>query len=158
MRVLFVAGFGPIVRKGTASQELYMEAFGMALKKEETFGRAFKEKEGGYLYVEDLEGVKHFALWPLSQVADACFGRPSWPRDVVVPQAWIDFDVEDLGNATAELESRGYRLLVSDKKEPWGQMVTRLISPEGLLVGLTVTPWLRADKPSSGPPWRKDAS
>ncbi|PLP37801.1 glyoxalase, partial [Klebsiella variicola] len=30
---------------------------------------------------------------------------------------------------------------------PWGQTVTRLLSPEGLLAGLTVTPWLRAEEP-----------
>jgi hypothetical protein len=29
------------------------------------------------------------------------------------------------------------------KKEPWGQTVTRLLSPEGLLVGLTYTPSMR---------------
>ena len=28
-------------------------------------------------------------------------------------------------------------------KEPWGQTVTRFLSPEGLLVGLTVTPSMR---------------
>ncbi|MGH9405159.1 MAG: VOC family protein [Candidatus Acidiferrales bacterium] len=61
-------------------------------------------------------------------------------------QAWIDFEVEDLEKATAELKSRGYRLLVAGRKEPWGQIVTRLISPEGLLVAITVTPWLRATK------------
>ena len=26
---------------------------------------------------------------------------------------------------------------------PWGQTVTRLLSPEGLLTGVTFTPWLR---------------
>jgi len=34
-------------------------------------------------------------------------------------------------------------LLVSEKVEPWGQTVTRMLSPEGLLVGLNYTPWLR---------------
>lgn len=42
--------------------------------------------------------------------------------------------------ATAELESRGYRMLVKNKKEPWGQTVSRFMSPEGLLVGVTFTP------------------
>ena len=41
------------------------------------------------------------------------------------------------------MESRGYRLLVSNRTEPWGQVVSRLLSPEGLLVGLTMTPWMR---------------
>jgi hypothetical protein len=33
--------------------------------------------------------------------------------------------------------------LMEAKKEPWGQTVTRLLSPEGILVGLTYTPGMR---------------
>jgi hypothetical protein len=36
--------------------------------------------------------------------------------------------------------------LVSARKEPWGQIVTRLLSPEGILVGVTFTPLLREKK------------
>jgi hypothetical protein len=45
--------------------------------------------------------------------------------------------------ATAELEKRGYKLLTQAREEPWGQIVTRLLSPEGLLVAVTVTPAMR---------------
>jgi len=51
--------------------------------------------------------------------------------------------VEDVAQASEELKARGYRLLVTARKEPWGQTVTRLLSPEGILVGLTYTPWMR---------------
>jgi len=27
-------------------------------------------------------------------------------------------------------------------EEPWGQTTSRLLSPEGLLVGVTFTPWM----------------
>ena len=40
-----------------------------------------------------LNGVKHFALWPLTQAAESCFGMDQWPVDLPVPQAWIEFDV-----------------------------------------------------------------
>ncbi|HAT4983870.1 TPA: hypothetical protein I9786_002255 [Serratia marcescens] len=66
-----------------------------------------------------------------------------WPADLAVPQAWIEFDVADMAAATQGLVDRGYRLLVANREEPWGQSVTRLLSPEGLLVGVTYTPWLR---------------
>jgi hypothetical protein len=46
---------------------------------------------------------------------------------------------------TADLESRGYRMLVKNKKEPWGQTVSRFLSPEGLLVGITFTPSMREE-------------
>jgi hypothetical protein len=55
----------------------------------------------------------------------------------------MEFDVEDVDSAAKSLERRGYRLLVKPRKEPWGQTVCRLLSPEGILIGLTITPWLR---------------
>lgn len=95
------------------------------------------------IYTDKLKGVKHFALWPLSQAAQSCFGAESWPSDLPVPHAWLEFDVDNIDQATAELEERGYRLLTRAQKEPWGQIVTRLLSLEGLLVGVTVTPVMR---------------
>jgi len=41
------------------------------------------------------------------------------------------------------LKKRGYKLLVEARKEPWGQIVSRLLSPEDILIGITFTPWLR---------------
>ncbi len=131
--VLFVAGFGPIVRDPAASGRFYSE----------TLGLPFKEEAGGYLHTGELEGVKHFALWPLGQAAESCFGTAQWPDHLPVPQAWIEFDVADIEKATAELKSQGYQLLVAMRKEPWGQVVTRLLGPEGLLVGITLTPAMR---------------
>jgi catechol 2,3-dioxygenase-like lactoylglutathione lyase family enzyme len=131
--VLFVAGFGPIVRDAGASRKFYGEALGLPLK----------EDAGGYLHTGELEGVKHFALWPLSQAAESCFGTDQWPGHLPAPQAWIEFDVADVEKATAELKSQGYELLVAMRKEPWGQVVTRLLGPEGLLVGVTYTPGMR---------------
>lgn len=133
INVLFIAGFGPIVRDTTQSRRLYGE----------TLGIHFTEESGEYLHTEALKGAKTFALWPLSQAAQSCFGKDSWPDDVPAPQAWLEFDVDNVQAATAALESRGYRLLVKSKKEPWGQTVSRFISPEGLLVGITFTPVLR---------------
>ena len=48
--------------------------------------------------------------------------------------------------ATTELKSRGYRMIIKSKKEPWGQTVSRLISPEGLLIGITFTPSMREEQ------------
>jgi uncharacterized glyoxalase superfamily protein PhnB len=72
-----------------------------------------------------------------------CFGRDSWPDDVPVPQAWLEFDVDNVARATATLESQGYRMLLKNKKEPWGQIVSRFIDPEGILIGITFTPSMR---------------
>jgi catechol 2,3-dioxygenase-like lactoylglutathione lyase family enzyme len=70
--VLFVAGFGPIVCDPAASRKFYSE----------TLGLPFKEDANGYLYTAGLDGVKHFALWPLAQAAESCFGTAQWPGDL----------------------------------------------------------------------------
>jgi catechol 2,3-dioxygenase-like lactoylglutathione lyase family enzyme len=55
--VLFIARFGPIVRDQGASRAFYLD----------TLGLKFEEDANGYLYTGGLDGVKHFALWPLGQ-------------------------------------------------------------------------------------------
>lgn len=111
IKILFVAGFGPIVRDAGESRKLYSELLAIP----------FKEEPGGYLHTEALQGTKSFALWPLSQAAQSCFGQQSWPSDIEVPQAWLEFDVESVEEATAQLESRGHRMLVKNKKESWAR-------------------------------------
>jgi Glyoxalase-like domain len=133
MKVLFIAGFGPIASDVEQSRRLYEDGLGITFKKE----------EGDYRHTEELKGANTFAIWPLDQAAESCFGSSEWPSEVVRPQAWLEFDVDDVADATREMEERGYKLLVANRTEPWGQVVSRLISPEGLLVGLTMTPWMR---------------
>ena len=133
IEVLFIAGFGPIVRDPAATRKFYSQELGLP----------FEEDADGYMYTGEVDGAKHFALWPLAQAAQSCFGADQWPDDIPVPQGWIEFDVANIEEATAELKSKGYKLLVAMRKEPWDQVVTRLLGPEGLLVGITHTPSMR---------------
>ena len=136
VKLLFIAGFGPIDRNVAESRKLYGEGFGIP----------FKEESGGYLHTEAIQGARSFALWPLSQAALSCLGKEFWPDTIPAPQAWLEFEVESVESATSALESRGYEMLVKNKKEPWGQIVSRFISPEGLLVGVTFIPSMREGK------------
>lgn len=133
MKVLFVAGFGPITKDVDASSAFYLDTLGIPMEQD----------PDGYTHTDKLPGANAFALWPLSQAAQSTFGTDTWPEDVPAPQAWLEFDVDDIETATAELTAKGYNVLVSARTEPWGQIVTRLLGPEGLLVGVTVTPWMR---------------
>src|SRR5690242_15614584 len=133
IEILFVAGFGPIAPDRSASKTLYAGAFGIP----------FREEKDGYIHTESLEGAKTFALWPLAQAAQPCFGTESWPPEIPAPQAWLEFDVANVERATAALEQQGYRMLVKNKTEPWGQTVSRFLSPEGLLLGIAFTPFFR---------------
>jgi catechol 2,3-dioxygenase-like lactoylglutathione lyase family enzyme len=137
VNVAFVAGFGPLVKDPEASKAFYRDALGLPLKE--------RPGDPDYCHSETLDGVRHFALWPLAQAAQSCFGADAWPTDVPEPQSWLEFDVAaiaDVAAGGAALKARGYRLLVEAREEPWGQTVARLLSPEGILVGLTFTPWL----------------
>src|SRR4051794_13974021 len=106
MKVLFVAGFGPIIRDEAASLALYRDLLGLPF-----------EENDGYFHSEQVPGTKSFALWPLSQAAQSTFGTDTWPDDLPVPQAWLEFDVDDVEAATAELTAAGYKLLVSVRTE-----------------------------------------
>jgi catechol 2,3-dioxygenase-like lactoylglutathione lyase family enzyme len=137
VRIVFVAGFGPVVRDGAASRAFWQDSLGIELE----------EAAPDYFGSDDLDGVRAFALWRLEDAAASCFGQPDWPAELPVPQAWIEFDVESreaVAEAASELEATGHRLLLAAKDEEWGQTVARLQSPEGLLVGVTYTPWMHA--------------
>src|SRR4051794_11642374 len=130
MDIQFVTSVAPIVRDPEAARSFYRDALGLS----------FEGEEGDYLFTQELEGTKHFGLWPLSEAALACFGRREWPTDVPVPQASIEFEVLDVAAAAAELEDKGYQLLHGARTEPWGQVTARLLSPEGLLAAVCYSP------------------
>ena len=132
MDVLFVAGFSPIVADPRASRRFYADGLQLPLEHE----------EGEYVFADRLSGVKHFGLWPLWQAAQTCFGTDDWPTDLPVPQATIEFEVADVASAANELEQKGYTLVHPAKTEPWGQTIARLLSPEGLLIGISYAPSL----------------
>ncbi|MCG8710490.1 glyoxalase [Brenneria sp. 4F2] len=138
LQVLSVAGFGPVVPCLADSHKLYIETLRLPLKP--------MAGNSDYLLTDNIDGVKHFALWPLTQASESCFGQPQWPSDLPVPQSWLEFDVADMDTATQALKKHGCRLLVDNRLEPWGQRVTHFLSPEGMLVGVTYTPWLRTDE------------
>lgn len=133
MDIEFVAGFGPIGRDPEATLEFWAR----------TVGIGFEELGPGYHHSTDLGGVKAFALWPLSQAAQATFGSDEWPSDRPVPQAWLELEVsspEKVAEAVEELRAKGQEILVEAHEEPWGQTTARLMSPEGLLVGISYLP------------------
>jgi len=135
VKVSFVAGFGPIVRDTEASRGFWGAGLGIGLE----------EAAPGYWTNDDLQGVNAFALWPLSQAAESTFGNDAWPDDIPAPQAWIELDVESaeaVAPAVAELKAAGHRVLREAREEPWGQTTSRVLSPEGLLLGITYTPWM----------------
>src|SRR3954453_22144644 len=122
MKVEFISSFAVITPDPDGSRKLYVDALGLPLD----------HAEGDdYIHSEDVDGSKHFGVWPLRQAAQACFGTETWPADRSVPQASVEVDVADVGAvqlAAKELEAAGYELLHGSRQEPWGQTVARLQS------------------------------
>jgi catechol 2,3-dioxygenase-like lactoylglutathione lyase family enzyme len=133
MEIEFVSGVAVIAPDPARSRRLYVDTLGLPLT----------SQGGDYFHSEHIPGTKHFGVWPLSQAAQACFGNEQWPANVAVPQVSVEFDVADPGrvqDAADELVAAGYELLHPPRKEPWGQTVARVLSPEGAIVGISYVP------------------
>jgi catechol 2,3-dioxygenase-like lactoylglutathione lyase family enzyme len=140
MNVLFITSMSVVAADPPQSRKLFMDALGLPLEKYEA---------DEYYSSDHIPGSKHFGVWPLSQAAEACFGTPEWPAGRVIPQASIEFEVEDaraVATAGAELEDAGYGLLHPARIEPWGQTVTRLLTEDGLIVGISYAPSLHGER------------
>ena len=134
MNVQFIASMAVIAPDPAESRKLYIDALKLPLEASEG---------DDYFHSEHIAGSKHFGVWPLSQAAQACFGTPEWPADRVVPQASIEFEVADaeaVAAAGGELQRAGFELLHPARTEPWGQTVARLLSGDGLIVGISYIP------------------
>jgi catechol 2,3-dioxygenase-like lactoylglutathione lyase family enzyme len=134
--IQFITSIAVITPSPEQSQALYVSALGLPLR---------AAQGDDYLHSENIDGAKHFGVWPLRQAAQACFGSDQWPADRPVPQASVEFEVADLQaveQAGAELEAAGFTLLHPARTEPWGQTVARLQSIEGLIVGISYAPSL----------------
>jgi len=136
MEIEFIAGVAVVSADPDASARLYVDALGLPLEAAEG---------DDYRHSESVGGSRHFGVWPLHQVAQACFGTETWPADRVLPQASIEFEVADeaaVATAAGELTEAGFDLLHEPRTEPWGQTVARLQSLEGLVVGISFAPWM----------------
>lgn len=137
MDIQFVSAMTVITPDPATSRKLYLDALGLPLEG--------AEADPDYLHTENLEGAKHFGVWPLAQAAQACFGTESWPEELATPQASVEFEVSEataVGPAAEELRAAGYELVHEAREEPWGQTVARILSPEGLIVGISYAPWM----------------
>jgi catechol 2,3-dioxygenase-like lactoylglutathione lyase family enzyme len=135
MQVQFIVSVAVITPDPALSRQLYVEALGLPLD----------HAEGDeYYHSEQIAGSKHFGVWPLQQAAQACFGTDAWPTEHQVPQASVEFELKDtdaVSAAAQELQDKGFSLLHPAREEPWGQTVARILSPEGVVVGLSYAPW-----------------
>ena len=128
-----ISGFGPIASDVDATHAFWAG----------TLGIPFEQVGPDYFHAVGVDGAKTFALWPLTQAAESAFGTPQWPADRPIPQAWIELEVgspQAVADTVERLRAAGQEVLSDAHEEPWGQTTARLLSPEGLLVGVSYLP------------------
>ena len=122
MNVLFIAGFAVISSTPSQDIRLFVDTLGLPLRTPTSVSNS------EYRYSERIEGAKHFGVWPLSEAAHACFGTEEWPATHPIPQSTIEFEVDDVEAAAAELQGKGYGLVHPVRTEPWGQVSRQMVS------------------------------
>jgi catechol 2,3-dioxygenase-like lactoylglutathione lyase family enzyme len=136
VKVEFITSVSVITADPPGAHKLFVETLGLPL-----------DGAADYVYTEQLEGCKHFGVWPLKEAAQACFGTDEWPSNRTVPQVSIEFEVaspEAVRAAAAELEARGYEQVHPPREEPWGQSITRWLSSDGSILGISYAPPMHA--------------
>ena len=117
MDVLFITSVAVVAADPPKSRKLFIDALSLPL-----------EGEGnGYYSSGSIPGSKHFGVWPEGRV---------------VPQASIEFEVADPDAVAAA----GGELLHPARTEPWRQTVARLLTEDGLIVGISYAPVLNGEE------------
>lgn len=101
------------------------------------------QHEPGSLYAQvDLGGVLHFGLWDRRAAAEAAFGDPAAAERVPLGFS-VGFEVDAVEPDRQALAERGAAIVQGTRREPWGQVTSRFLSPSGALCELAETPWAR---------------
>ena len=98
-----------------------------------------------------LRWVPSSPTWPPNSEADVASKptlgtlpgmEPGILSYTVADESREPHDPDDVAPAVSELQAAGHSVLREAHLEPWGQTTSQLLSPEGLLVGVTYTPWM----------------
>ena len=142
MHIEFIASVSIIAADVSANRDLFLDTLGLPLAPPPG------DPQDEYVYTEQVGGARHFGVWPLWQAAQSCFGTREWPSERPVPQISVEFEVASeaaVDEAAAELAARGYALLHAARTEPWGQVVARIQTQEGAIIGISFAPWVHGD-------------
>ncbi|HWD43089.1 MAG TPA: VOC family protein [Actinomycetota bacterium] len=139
MNILFVASVAVVTADPPKSRKLFMDALGLPL-----------EGQGdGYYSSGSIPGSNHFGVAAVGGGTGMLWhAGMAWPGG---PRASIEFEVENTDAVAAagdELQRAGFELLHPARTEPWGQTVARLLTEDGLIVGISYAPVLHGEEPS----------
>lgn len=128
-----LASLSEIVEDVDAAVRFYRDSLGLTVQ---------HEPGSPYAQVE-LPGVLHFGLWDRRAAAATIFGDPAAAGRVPLGFS-VGFEVEAVEPARQALAGRGLVVLQGTRREEWGQVTSRFLSPSGALCEVAETPWARA--------------
>ena len=100
-----------------------------------------------------IPGSKHFGVWPLSlRRRRRALAHRSGPQTGVTPQAINRVRGGGRGRSRSQqgtsFSAQGFELLHPARTEPWGQTVTRVLTEDGLIVGISYAPAFHDEEPA----------
>jgi len=127
------AGIAEIVEDVPQALAFYRDVLGFEV---------IQQMEDDYAMLS-VPGVLHFGVWNRAHAAESTLG--SRDRAGEIPLGFtIEFEVDDVNEATEKIETAGSKLFHGRREEPWGQISGRFASPGGgAIIGVAETPWGR---------------
>ena len=136
MEIQFIAGFAVIAPEPAESRKLYVDALGLPL--EQADGDYFAQREGS----GGSQALRRLAAGPRGPgvLRHPRRGRATGPSH----RRRVEFEVAESARGRGgggRAGGAGLRALHPPRTEPWGQTVARILTREGLIVGISHAPW-----------------
>ena len=107
----------------------------------DTLGLEVEVHHDGYANVA-VSGILHFGIWSRGEAAQATFGSPDAVERIPLGFT-IGFEVDEVAGTEKRLSDSGIDVVQPIKTEPWGQITSRFLTPDGAFCEITETPWAR---------------
>ena len=107
----------------------------------DTLGLEVEVHHDGYADVT-VPGTLHFGIWSREEAAKATFGSPEAASSIPLGFT-IGFEVDEVESAEGRLRESGIDVVQPTKTEPWKQVTSRFLTPNGAFCEIAETPWAR---------------
>lgn len=127
-----VAGIAEIVEDVNEALAFYRDVLGLEVK----------QQQGDDYALVAVPGVLHFGVWNRGHAAECTLGSREL-ADRIPLGFTLEFEVDRVEDAAANIEAAGRDVAQAPRTEPWGQKTMRMFSPGGSVLGFAETPWAR---------------
>ena len=107
----------------------------------DTLGLKVEVHHEGYADVA-VSGVLHFGVWSRGEAAQATFGSSDAAERIPLGFT-IGFEVDEVASTEKHLSASGIDVIQPTKTEPWNQVTSRFLTPNGAFCEIAETPWAR---------------